>query len=173
MTESPLSNCGLPTAGPFFCGLLPWHTRIGAPRPRCQAQLPPHAHAPRGPGTPPARPSGEDTRARTTQLAGYDERGHSSSSPVGGARAGVGLGTAAGRPRCVRIRRATEDDSMSAIRRSRPPQRGHASTSTSKARHTLAVAQVRGAGQERLQMIAYDKVQYLRGGVAPGVVNRR
>ena len=62
---------------------------------------------------------------------------------------------------------------MSAIRRSRPPQRGHASTSTSNARHTLAVAQVRGAGQERLQMIAYDKVQYVRGGVAPGVVNRR
>ena len=47
MTESPLSDSGLPNAGPFLCGLLPWqpflcgllpwhsllpwHTRIGAP----------------------------------------------------------------------------------------------------------------------------------------------
>ena len=49
-------------------------------------------------------------------------------SPRGGARADRASGTSVGRPRCRKMRRVTTDSSRSAIRRSRPPQRGHANT---------------------------------------------
>jgi len=66
---------------------------------------------------------------RHGQLSDYAAR-----SPSGGARAGRASGTSGGRPRCRRMRRVTADSSRSAISRSRPPQRGHASTSKPKAR---------------------------------------
>jgi len=52
----------------------------------------------------------------------------------GGARAGRGAGISVGTPRCRRIRPITAASSMSAIKRRRPPQRGHASTSNPKVR---------------------------------------
>jgi hypothetical protein len=52
----------------------------------------------------------------------------------GGARAGRGEGTSVGRPRCRRIRPMTAASSMSATRRTRPPHRGHPSTSNPKVR---------------------------------------
>ena len=42
-----------------------------------------------------------------------------------------------------------------------------------KARHALAVAQERGLGQERPQVVAHDPMQHVRGGVARRVVDRR
>ncbi len=39
MTEPPLSDAGLPNAGPFFCGLPVAHAYWRPPRPRCEAQL--------------------------------------------------------------------------------------------------------------------------------------
>jgi hypothetical protein len=45
----------------------------------------------------------------------------------GGARAGRGSGTSVGGPRCRWIRCTTDACSISATRRSRPPQRGHVS----------------------------------------------
>ncbi len=42
-----------------------------------------------------------------------------------------------------------------------------------KARHALAVAQVRRFGEKRLQVLAYHTMQHVRRGVARGVVDRR
>lgn len=41
-----------------------------------------------------------------------------------------------------------------------------------KARHALAVAEVRGLGEERLQVLPYHPMQHVRRGVARGVVDR-
>ncbi len=51
-----------------------------------------------------------------------------------GARAGRATGRSVGKPRCPRIRPMTAAASMSAMRRRRPPHRGHARTSNAKAR---------------------------------------
>ena len=101
--------------------------------------------------------------------------GYTSSWATGGAREGAGAGTSTGRARCVRMRRATADASIRAIKRSRPPpltrerdqpldaagaaakpgeSAGKPPTGQKrvkllldKARHALAVAQVRGLGK--------------------------
>ena len=82
---------------------------------------------------------------------------HQDSSPFkgGGARAGRAAGTSGGSPRCRRICAVTAPASRSATRRSRPPHRGHASTSTSNARR-IRSAQRRPARPRDVAAAASD-----------------
>jgi hypothetical protein len=76
---------------------------------------------------------------------------------------GPGDRQAVGRPRCRSIRPMTAASSMSAIRRRRPPQRGHASTSKSKARAAIAAN-----CDLAVTIVAPDTYE-----LAPGSVRRR
>ena len=72
--------------------------------------------------------------------------GYAALSPRGGPRAALGVGTSVGRPTCVKMRRATGDASMRAIRRSRPPHRGQARTSIANARRINSAHDAARAG---------------------------
>jgi hypothetical protein len=104
---------------------------------RCSRRLDGHGRPDAGSDTPPAH------RSRDAIAQGADSYWSACASPAvassGGARVGRATGRSVGRSRCRRIRPMTATSSMSATRRRRPPQRGHASTSKPNVRLRRAV----------------------------------
>lgn len=105
------------------------------------------------------------------RIARESREPYAAQSP-GGARLGRAAGTPAGNWRCRRMRALTADASISAIRRSRPPQRGHA------ARRTQNTRRIRSA-QRQPRMIASSGLgrspaaRATSAALPPGTTSRR